>query len=382
MSKFWSFLGRQPPPVAPRPDADIEEGAKAEGLEGRVIAIIKRECPAFSTADLRTPFDRLGIDSVGMLMIHTSVEESIDHAFANRQWDQIVTPADLINALRATAGDKAQRPSDPSTERRTCVLNMPQMALGGLSESWLFKELGDTHWSVLAKAFACPSHLLRDETGERIYATFTRIQLQSSCPLADFNENERVALNLSMSRHGAGIFFGQADVEGNARSIRATLMSTFSKFGENASNMSLLRGLPEIPPEFTIPVLTDFPQFGQDYRLRRSQGLPPAIFECEYEIIPAYDINGVGLLYFAAYPIINDICASRHAGRLLMIDYSTLSRDIFYFGNSNPDEVLLYRLHEWRADERSIDMMGSISRKSDGVVIAHVVTRKVRPSGR
>jgi probable biosynthetic protein (TIGR04098 family) len=328
---------------------------------------------------MQTPFDQLGIDSVGMLMIHTSVEEATNDAFDNRLWDKIVTPADLLGALRAASGDNSRRPSKPSAERRTCLLNMPQMALGGLSESWLFKELGDMHWSVLARAFECPSHMLRDETGERIYATFTRIRLESTGPLADYDENERLDLDLSMSRHGAGMFFGEAGVEGAAGSICATLMSTFSKFGQSASNMSLLKGLPEIPADFPIPVLAEFPEFGQDYRTRRSQALPAAIFECEYEIIPAYDINGVGLLYFAAYPIINDICAARHAGRSLMMDYGTLRRDVFYFGNSNPDEVLLFRLHEWRADERSIDMTASINRKSDGNVIAHVVTRKVRP---
>src|SRR5262249_43293005 len=160
-----------------------------------------------------------------------------------------------------------------------------------------------------------------------------------------FGENEALDLDLSMARHGAGIFFSEAAVKGATGSIAATLMSTFSKFGQSASNMSLLKGLPEIPSDFAIPVLPEFSEFGQDYRTRRSQLLPPAIFECEYDIIPPHDINGVGLLYFAAYPIINDICAARHAGRSLMIEFSTVRRDVFYFGNSNPDEILLYRLH-------------------------------------
>ena len=98
-----------------------------------------------------------------------------------------------------------------------------------------------------------------------------------------------------------------------------------------------------------------------------------------YEIIPAYDINGVGLLYFAAYPIINDICAARHSGRSLMMDFGTVRRDVFYFANCNPDETLLYRRHECGADEGAIDMAASICRKSDGNVIAHVLTRKMRP---
>lgn len=41
-------------------------------------------------------------------------------------------------------------------------------------------------------------------------------------------------------------------------------MSTFSKFGQSASNMSLLKGLPEIPSDFAIPVRSEFPEFGQD----------------------------------------------------------------------------------------------------------------------
>jgi len=53
---------------------------------------------------------------------------------------------------------------------------------------------------------------------------------------------------------------------------------------------------------------------------------------------------------------------------------------VYYFGNSDPNEILLYRLHGWQSDERAVDMTASISRKSDGNVIAHVVTRKVRPA--
>jgi probable biosynthetic protein (TIGR04098 family) len=382
MSKFWSFLSRQQTSSLAQPGTALPDGARTrqEGsLDEQVVALIRREYPAFSAADMQKPFDDLGIDSVGMLMLHTAVEEATNNAFDRHQWDEIVTPADLVNALRAATGEKSPHARETTAERRSYMLNMPQMALGGLSEHWLFKELGDMHWGTLTRAFACPSHLLRDDAGERIYATFTRIRLEATCPIADFEENEPVGLDISVSRHGAGMFFGDAVLKGRSGSIDAKLMSSFSKFGQGASNMSLLKGLPGIPPDFPIPAVPEFPEFGQDYRARRSLALPAAIFECEYEIIPAYDINGVGLLYFAAYPIINDICAARHAGRSLMVDFSTVRRDVFYFANSDPHETLLYRLHEWRAEEGSIDMAASICRKSDGNVMAHVLTRKVRP---
>ena len=49
-----------------------------------------------------------------------------------------------------------------------------------------------------------------------------------------------------------------------------------------------------------------------EYRDRRSANPDAAIFDSEYEIVPFHDINGVGLLYFAAYPIISDICSLRY----------------------------------------------------------------------
>ena len=106
--------------------------------------------------------------------------------------------------------------------------------------------------------------------------------------------------------------------------------------------------------------------------------LSAPIFECEYEIVPPHDINGVGLLYFAAYPIIADICAARYAGCAMMTTFSTRHRDIFYFANTDADETLIYRLHHWQADAQHIEMEASLFRKRDGAVIAHVVTNKDR----
>ena len=34
----------------------------------------------------------------------------------------------------------------------TVIVNMPQMAAGGLSENWLFKFCGDLHWQALCHA--------------------------------------------------------------------------------------------------------------------------------------------------------------------------------------------------------------------------------------
>jgi probable biosynthetic protein (TIGR04098 family) len=372
---FGKLLGGNEPATAP--SARIAERTP-EDLNAHVVALIGRECPGFSAADMNTPFDRLGIDSVGMLMIHSYIEETTGKTVEHREWQRVVTPADVVAVLSTAMSSDLRDSAVAANEQRSYALNMPQMAVSGLSESWLFKELGDMHWSVLAKGLGSPAHKLQDSGGERIYATFTRIQVVYSTPLTQYRENERIDIDVRMSRFGAGLYFSDAAVKGDGKSIDAQLMSTFAKFGDRASNMSLLKGLPEVPPDCDIPVLSELPEFGRVYRARRDESFPGTIFECEYEITPPYDINGVGLLYFAAYPIINDICAARFAGRSLMTGFSTIRRDVCYFGNSNADDVLIYRLHEWSSDNGLVNMRSSISRKSDGSVIAHIATQKLR----
>ena len=346
----------------------------------QVAAMISRELPAFTSSEMNTPFARLGIDSISMMTIRTQAETLAGKSLDQDQWDDIDTPADLARVLGQISPQVRSEDVLPiASERRTYLLNMPQMAVGGLSESWLFKELGDIHWNVLARALGQPTRLLSDSSGDRIYATFTRIQLRSSCALGIFKENERIDIDSGMSRYGAGLYFSEAMVNGATGSIQARLMSSFSKFGATGSNTSLFKGLPELPPNCIIPAIGEVPEFGRDYQGRRAETPAPPIFECEYEITPSHDINGVGLLYFAAYPMIDDICATRYAGRMYATRFSTRYRDIFYFGNSDADDRLIYRLHRKTGDDDSVEIESSISRKSDGNLMARIFTQKVRP---
>src|SRR5580700_11623998 len=363
-----------------RPQLAASASLPSHDSAAQVAAMISREFPAFTSSDMNTPFARLGIDSISMLTIRTQVEALAGKGLDQDQWDDIDTPADLARALGSISPQLRSVDVPPSpSERRTYLLNMPQMAVGGLSESWLFKELGDIHWNMLAKALGQPTRLLRDSAGDRIYATFTRIQLRSSCALSMYKENERIDIDSDMSRYGAGLYFSVASVNGAGGSIQARLMSTFSKFGATGSNTSLFKGLPELPPDCIIPAIGEVPEFGRDYQGRRAETLAPPIFECEYEILPSHDINGVGLLYFAAYPMIDDICAARYAGRMYATGFSTRCRDIFYFGNSDADDKLIYRLHRRAGDDNAIEIESSISRKSDGSLMARIFTQKGRP---
>jgi probable biosynthetic protein (TIGR04098 family) len=340
---------------------------------------VRRELPQVSDADWEKPLADLGVDSFSMLTLRTRLEQSFAVTIDDAAWTSVVTAADVIRSVaRSTASSPPAAAGQPAAERRVYTLNMPQMALSGLSESWLFKELGDVHWNLITRGLGVPSSRLQDAEGNRLYATFTRFQLDATAPLSAYRENEPVTVTAELSRYGAGMFFSQAAIEGAGKSARARLMSSFSRYGAAGANITLVRGQPDIPQGCAIPALADLPELAREYRSRRARALPPSLFECEYEISPSHDINGVGLLYFAAYPIINDICAAGHGGRALALQFSTRFRDVFYFANSDPAETLVYRLHEWNADETRIAMTASLSRKSDGVLMAYVSTTKER----
>ena len=321
----------------------------------------------------------LNIDSFDLMALRAKLEQHFNVTINDEAWTKINRPSDILQLL-SKARLKSPSVALGASERRTYSLNMPQMALRGLSESWLCKEAGDIHWSIVTTQLRTPSSRLIDATGSRLYATFSRLRLEASEPLTSFIENEAISIEATTTRYGAGMFFSDCLLSGNGRTVRINLMTSFSKFGEAGANTSLLKGQPDIPPDCEIPDMSEMPVFGKEYREQKLLNPTEHIFECEYEILPPYDINGVGLLYFAAYPMINDICVSQYAGRTITTDFSTLRRDVYYFANSAPDETLIFRIHQYTVDEDDIHMACSLSRKSDGVRMAHILTRKARIS--
>ncbi len=45
---------------------------------------------------------------------------------------------------------------------------MPQMAIGALSENWLFKEIGGRHWQMLCEGVNTNSDEIKDEEGNQL----------------------------------------------------------------------------------------------------------------------------------------------------------------------------------------------------------------------
>ena len=378
--------------------------AFADVADPRVIQAILQEFPRLGAADLGLPLRQTGIDSFDLITLRTAIEAGLGAGFADRDWGRIETlediarlpqqappqtmpqtvPARVLPALvRPAAAVTLPKGQTGTTgqSHRAYALNMPQMALSGLGESWLFKELGDIHWTMITGFLQSASSAIADAAGDRLYATFTRIRLEVTPNLRAFRENDPFDITSSLERYGASFFFGHHRVTAPAAEVRAQTMSTFAKYGERGENTSLIKGSPTLPDPDALPSLTEFPEFGATYRTRRSIDATESLFSCTYDILAPHDINGVGLLYFAAYPMIFDLCLERFEGKGFLMAHSTVSKDICYYANSEPTETLVFRLHTRDDRDGGLCHVASLSRQSDGKRMAELVSVKQKVGG-
>src|SRR5260221_12720939 len=107
-----------------------------------VLSAFRGEGYEFNPTDLARPFEELDVDSFGLIACRARLEQLTGAAISDEQWITASSPADLV----AIVSRMNQAPSS----RRVYRLNMPQMAMGGLSELWLFKEVGGVHWDMIA----------------------------------------------------------------------------------------------------------------------------------------------------------------------------------------------------------------------------------------
>jgi probable biosynthetic protein (TIGR04098 family) len=264
------------------------------------------------------------------------------------------------------------------------MIGMPEMAMGGLSESWLLKRLGHIHWQMIGDAAGVMPQALCDDSGRRLYPAFTRVRFASSRPLRLYREGERLSWTSRLSRFGGDLFFSRTAIAGEeGRTIEAEMMSSFA-LRAGAGNTDLARGKPVGADTCAAIALDEMPAFGREYQAvrARADAAAPVAARMRYDIVPQHDINGVGLLYFAAYPIIADICAMREAesasgtGRGRWAEGSTIARDVHYFANADADSGLEWRLRREQAEGAASEAWIV---RDDGTPMAAIFTRREMP---
>tara|TARA_B100000959_G_C14959635_1_gene615227 strand:+ start:194 stop:1309 length:1116 start_codon:yes stop_codon:yes gene_type:complete len=365
----------------------------------KYLEIIKSIIPSFEDEYINESFSNAGVDSIDLITIRVDFERIIEKEIPDRDWMTFNSLSEIINYcdnLRNNTNIKNTQSSNIKVDRKL-IINMPQMAIEGLSENWLFKELGMEHWNLLCSGLNVKSGDLKDELGNRLYATFVRIRFQSENSLHDFQENEEINIQGSISRFGGGMYFTQfkfQSTSGENKFIHANLMTSFS-IRKSTGNKELIKSQPACSIN-SIENFNHLPAFGNEYRLVKKQEakqievnghtfdiVDDIIFQLEYNLNLYYDLNGVGLLYFAAYPIINDFCEANHFNSMQdNIErweqiYATSTRDILYYANCDANDSIIYKLNTYEeVNNNTVKLSSSLFRKSDNILMGRIFTIK------
>ncbi len=358
----------------------------------RKIQLLLPEC---SEVQFKLPFAAAGIDSMDLVSLRVEVEQFIGFEIPDSVWLDFISVGDIIDFCEQSQRmEKSKKLISKYTRfEQNLSIEMPQMAVEALSENWLFKELGNQHWQLLCKGLHANSHDLKDELGNRLYATFVRIRMIGTVPLNFFKENQQLFMQGEMNRFGSSLYFSEMQVECEGAIMRANLMTSFTN-RNNADNTQLSKSQPLVF-ENDIAELPSNPFFAEEYRAMKKGELNKLvvnaeefivgeypIFEYTYRLNPYYDLNGVGLLYFASFPIINDVGEAayfneRNASERYELTYFTLSRDIFYFANCNIQDEIIYKLFVCEnLDTQTLKLSSALYRKSDKLLMARIFTQK------
>ena len=361
------------------------------------LSIIQKELPSVTENDLIIPIRDTHIDSIDIVVIRVTLEKHFKHEVPDAVWYQFKTLSEGLEYFQNVRGiiDGSQVLLSPVELNESIEIRMPQMANGALSENWLLKYLGDMHWLLLAKGLEQNSSQFKDEIGNRLYATFIRISYSLSS-LKKFNENDTIDFAGSIEGFGLPTFLSDVVGLSGTNKIDATLMTTFSFRGQG-NNANMVKASP-LTKANKIPQLSQTPLFLNDYRLLRKNLLEDyscshgaftfndeELFSCEYTINPYYEINGVGLLYFASYPAISDKCSNdyfKQSGDSINFfdDYHTIFRDVFYFANSNYNDTIVFQLNSVVQEDNLLKIISCLYRKSDNQLLAKIITAKEKVS--
>lgn len=362
---------------------------QANNLSRELTQIISTVVPDFSGKgnELLVEYN---IDSFDLMTLRSLLEEQANLRFEDAQWARIQKFSDFVTL--ATDVQLTPKSAQAESSQRQYQLNMPQMNVCGLSEYWYLKEIGDMHWKLIASALKLPSDQIVDQQGRRLYATFVRIKINSKSALHMYQENDPLSLSASISRYGNFYLSENSAVSGRNR-LDAELVTSFVARG--SGNSELFKSTPAGEVVSPLKTFNEIPSLIEEYHAIRKEVLKTyqldgftfnlakkVLFETQYSLDPFHDINGVGLLYFAAYPHIFDVCERAYMQQQaekkdLAFSSSTGFRDIFYLGNSDVSDEIIYRLLDFKETKSAYYFAAELVRKSDGKRVSFCMTRKV-----
>lgn len=289
------------------------------------------------------------------------------------------TPPDAVDLLSSTS-----LPHDAAMLDRI-VLGMPHLSLGGLSETWLLKELGHRHWQLLARLAGLAVPEFRDAEGSPVYAAFCAVTIAEAA-FGSLREHDELTVDSRLARVSRTQFASLHTLRCRGRGVgRVELSSVFVRRGIPGRNRSAARvGLDLFPPTAPVPGVGAAAALAARLRgdgWNEHFGFARSAGQVSRELVlnpcPSQDFNGADFLYFAAFQSFVDRAEWEFFG---LDTSSTLARDIVYYGNVEiGDRVAVALMAQRRPDGRLVHWC-RISRHADGAPLADVFTEKDIPA--
>ena len=249
------------------------------------------------------------------------------------------------------------------------LLGMPHLALNGLSETWLLKELGNRHWLMLARMAGRTVPDFRDPAGAPVYAAFRSVEV-SGAAFEKARENDILDIRSALSRISRTQTLSRHELTIGGEIIGlVTLTSVFVHRKSGFSNHSIAR-----------IEIADLPPLNPAIRPVRA----PPVSCCDtatsygrlkFTPCPSQDFNGAGFLYFASFQAFADRAEWAMAPGLARSSLLE-GRRIDYCGNIDPGESIDVALSQPQIRDGVISFSCRIERSNDATLLASISTTK------
>jgi probable biosynthetic protein (TIGR04099 family) len=268
------------------------------------------------------------------------------------------------------------------------ILGMPQLCLGGLSETWLLKDIGHRHWTLLAHATGQSLPDFADENGAAIHAAFTAVSLRQG-NLAAARANEELAIAGDLTRLSNTQFRSLHRVSTAGQLVaEVEVLSTFVRRLVPGVNRSAATAAPlGLPPLVRRPAPAGFvaaasalrgDRWTEHFGFRRAEARRQA--RLVIDPCPSQDFNGVGFLYCANFQAFVDR-AEWAFFRIHSPTPNTIRRDIVYRGNIEVGDRLAVSLMAAVRDDRVLVHWCRLERDETEETLADIFTeRSLQPS--
>ena len=372
-----------------------------------------------------------GWDSLSLLILREECEKAFGISIPDIAWLKTNSVSDLVALIERLSGptssgvavqsrapeDFQQWNSDDMAE--VLEIGMPLLGIGNLCESALLKHLGDMRWRHIMRLTGTPSRNLIDDQGNRLYPAFfyVKVRFPESRPMGSFGENDTFLLMDTVKR------YGQSMLDGTAYLIPSERRQTVSK-PLTSLEEAVEQGIPAVqmsnafvmkfdgaewlkrsrPKKGILDSVVEMPSPPDSYELSRvaqqgrgvgtpsegSRALHDDDVCYQYAIQPDRDVNGVGLIYFANYPLFLDL-AERHALKqadslwsdAAISTRSLLARNIVYLNNAAWHDSMTIRTRSWvrllpdREADFHLASEQRMHRKSDGRLMCVCWSEKI-----